>query len=69
MTAHIAAYGRLAADPESGESRDGRPWAAGRMSVVMPLPYGAEAGTAPPALSLGVLEWGGATAAGTASRA
>ena len=58
MTAHISAYGRLAADPESGESRDGRPWAAARMIVTLPIPYGAGEDAERPTLLLGAIVFG-----------
>ena len=39
MTAHIAAYGRLVADPERRETRTGKPWGTARLAVTLPKPY------------------------------
>lgn len=58
MTAHIAAWGRLVADPEQRETRAGKPWATARLAVPMPLPYGADEGSEPPVLWLSVNAFG-----------
>ena len=58
MSAHIAAWGRLVADPEQRETRAGKPWATARLAVPMPLPHGADEGSEPPVLWLGVTVFG-----------
>lgn len=58
MTAHIAAWGRLAADPERREGRTGKPWATARLAVGMPVPHGADDDAEPPTLWLGVTVFG-----------
>ena len=55
MSAHVAACGRLVADPES---RAGKPWATARLAMSLPLPYGADEGDDPPTLWLGVTVFG-----------
>ena len=54
MTAHITAYGRLAADPERRETRTGKTWGTARLAVTPPKPYGADDDTDPPTLWLDV---------------
>ena len=58
MSAHIAACGRLVADPEPRETRAGKPWATARLAVSLPLPYGADEGDDPPTLWLGATVFG-----------
>ena len=58
MTAHIAAYGRLVADPERHETRTGKPWGTVRLAVTLPKPYGADDDGDPPTLWLGVTVFG-----------
>ena len=41
MTAHVAAWGRLVADPELRTTKAGKPWATARMAVAVPPPAGA----------------------------
>lgn len=42
MTAHLAAWGRLVADPEQRTTRAGKPWATARLAVAVPAPSGAD---------------------------
>ena len=36
MTAHVAAWVRLVADPEQRTTKAGKPWATARLAVAMP---------------------------------
>ena len=58
MSAHLCAYGRLVRNPETRETKAGKPWATARLAVNMPVPYGAEDGTAEPTLWLDVKSFG-----------
>lgn len=58
MTAHISAYGRLVADPESRTTRAGKPWATARLAVSLPKPWGADEDADPPTLWLGITVFG-----------
>lgn len=62
MTAQIAAWGRLAADPDLRTSRNGKPWCTARMAVDMPAPHGADEGTETPTLWLNVITFSKGTA-------
>lgn len=58
MSAQIAAWGRLVANPEARTTKAGKPWATARLAVTMPLPYGAAEGMGAPTLWLGVTVFG-----------
>ena len=55
MTAMLSAHGRLARDPESRQTKTGKPMATATIAVDMPPRYGAEEGERPPTLWLQVL--------------
>ena len=58
MTAHVAAWGRLVADPEPRTTKQGKPWATARLAVTMPPPYGAGEDAETPTLWLSVAAFG-----------
>lgn len=58
MSAHIAAWGRLVADPVPRTGKSGKPWATARLAVTLPVPYGADDGADAPTLWLAVTVFG-----------
>ena len=58
MTAHLAAWGRLVADPEQRMIEAGKTWARARMAIAIPQPYGANEDADPPTLWLSITGFG-----------
>lgn len=58
MSAHVAVWGRLIADPEQRTTKTGKPWATAHLAVAMPQPYGADEDADPPTLWLAVTTFG-----------
>ena len=61
MNAHLAAWGRLIADPEQRMIKAGKAWARARMAIAMPQPYGADEDDSPPTPRLAITTFGHAT--------
>ena len=58
MNAHLAALGRLIADPEQRMITAVKAWARARMAIAMPQSHGADEDVDPPTLRLGITIFG-----------